>query len=70
MLISFSPIATQVFYRPAGGNVVTPFTFYKNFSLLKEVKGHLKAVYCAIYDKTGNRIFTVRGHALEWSSSI
>ena len=39
---------------------IIPDTMYENVKLHSRKLGHLSAVYCVLYDRTGSAIFTVR----------
>lgn len=41
---------------------ISPVSTYEHMRLHRRILGHLSAVYCIAFDRTGLRIFTVRWH--------
>ena len=52
--------------RPAH---LQPPEVFNNYQLHRRFLGHLSAVYCVLYDRTGNYIFTVSLLILVWNWS-
>lgn len=45
---------------PLARRLAVPTTFYSKAGLLRQTLGHLSAVYCVLFDRTGKHIVTVR----------
>lgn len=59
-------IVNVLYGRQSAGPLVrrqaVPTTFYGKASLLRQTLGHLSAVYCVLFDRTGKYIVTVSLH--------
>lgn len=59
-----SNVLSVLYGRQHGGPLIRkqaiPTSFYSKTTLLRQTLGHLSAVYCVLFDRSGKHIVTVK----------